>query len=156
MESDPSQSHCSCRRNASAFGNGGRFLSVSIFEHLPHRVLRKWFLSAAKGAQSNYKWHWIGGWSGMGRGLSSTVINQSLRHFSFKNITTLRSRLYALPWTVRGGQCLCGNRAQAARVISASCVCVCKGAVCVLVYILWVVCVPHRSIRMWGLLLATV
>lgn len=25
-------------------------------------------LSAAKGVQSNNKWHWIGGWSGMGMG----------------------------------------------------------------------------------------
>lgn len=54
------------RRNASAFGNGSRFLSASIFEHLPHRVPRKWFLSAAKGVQSNNKWH--AGWDWGGRG----------------------------------------------------------------------------------------
>lgn len=61
VKSHPSESHCLCRRNASAFGNDGRFPSVSIFEHLPHHVRRKSFLSGAKGVQSNNKWHWKGG-----------------------------------------------------------------------------------------------
>lgn len=70
---------CFCRRNASAFGNGSRFLSASIFEHLPHHVLRKWFLSAAKGVQSKNKWHWIGGWSGMGRSLCTVHSQQVIK-----------------------------------------------------------------------------
>lgn len=59
MESRSPQS-LSCHRYVSAFGNSSRFLSVSIFEHLPHHVLRKWVLSAARGVQSNNKWHWRG------------------------------------------------------------------------------------------------
>ncbi len=160
IKSHPSESHRLCRRNASAFGNGSRFLSASIFEHLPHHVLRKWFLSAAKGVQSNNKWHWIGGWSGMGRGLSSTdcaptTSNQTNLEIIFALERYINSEvlllywLRALPWTVRGGQCLSGNKADAVRVQSASyyvCVCV-KLCVCKVSCVpLFIFCEPCGSL----------
>lgn len=90
-------------RNARAFGNGSRFLSASIFEHLPHHVLRKWFLSAAKGVQSNNKWHWIGGWSELGRGLSSTDCALSSSNKTGLEVFFASERCYNLeqPWGVR-------------------------------------------------------
>lgn len=80
------------------------------------------------GVQSNNKWHRIGGPDqGTRMGLQSAGPHRALVCFEDEARLAASCGLCVLPLSVRGGQCLNGNQAEAAGV----CVYVCEKVLCV-------------------------